>query len=64
MDLEKVKSLQQSIAALRDELKAHAAQTTDAQCAALCSTSGEVMSGLDEAFVHFISKQETPQQNV
>jgi hypothetical protein len=58
MDEEKVQALHHKVRELRDELKAHAAETDDPKCAALCETGGEVVGGLEEAFDHFIAKSE------
>ena len=58
MDDEKVQELHRKVRELRDELKAHAAMTSDPKCAALCETGGEVVGGLVEAFDHFIAKSE------
>ena len=58
MDDEKVQELHRKVRELRDELKAHAAITSDPKCAALCETGGEVVGGLEEAFDHFIAKSE------
>lgn len=54
----KVEELHKKIRELRDELHAHAEDTADPKCAALCETSGEVLGGLEEAFDHFLSKSE------
>jgi hypothetical protein len=56
--MEKTKELHNKVKMLRDELKAHASETTDAKCAALCETAGEVMGGLEEAFDHYLEKSE------
>jgi hypothetical protein len=55
---EKVDVLHRQVRELRDALKAHAQETDDPQCAALCETGGEVVAGLEEAFDHFIAKSE------
>ena len=56
--MDKTEELHKKIKALRDELKAHAAEVDDPKCAALCETSGEVLGGLEEAFDHFLNKSE------
>jgi len=58
MDDPKVQELHEKVKQLRDELKAHAAETDDPKCAALCETGGEVVGGLETAFDHFIAKSE------
>lgn len=56
--MEKVEELHKKIKELRDELKAHGELVEDPKCAALCETSAEVVSGLEEAFDHYINKSE------
>ncbi len=41
----------------RDKAEAHAGEATDPKCAALCSTSYEVLAGLEEAYDHYLQKQ-------
>ena len=51
--------LQSKIKSLADELREHAAVTDDKQCAALCETSAEALSGIEKAFSHFLNKSES-----
>lgn len=55
---EKLEELHRRVRELRDDLKTHANDVEDPQCAALCETSSEVLGGVEESFDHFINKNE------
>ncbi len=54
----KTDEIHKKIREARDMAKAHANEATDPKCAALCETSFEVLSGLEEAFDHYRDKSE------
>ncbi len=56
--MDKTQELHKKVKELRDELKEHAQMVDDPKCAALCETSGEVLSGIEEAFDHYLQKSE------
>jgi hypothetical protein len=59
---QKVAELRDKLADLRAELREHGAEVDDAQCAALCETSAEVLAGLEMAFTHYLDKSEAAWQ--
>lgn len=59
---EKVQELRTKLMDLRDEIKAHAQEVDEPQCAALCETTSEVLTGLETAFGHYLDKSEAAWQ--
>ncbi len=58
MDKDKIDDFHHRVKDLRDEVRMHATQTEDPQCATFCDTVGEVLAGLEESFDHYLEKTE------
>jgi len=55
MEYDEVEDLQVRLRELRDELKLHGQEVHDPNCAILCETSSDVLTGLDNSFERYLN---------